>query len=126
MASTSDSRDWLTREDFGDVTVVRLHLARIDPEDTPTLFEQITSFVDDQGRQNIVLNLKPVEYLASMALGKLVTLNRKAHEASGRLALCEVSDATHEIFSATRLNQLFHIYGTEQDAVASFAVGPTG
>ncbi len=111
---------WLQREDVGDVTVVRLKLARVGDEDALALFKQIYSLVDDMGRRNLVLSLGPVEYLPSMALGKLVMLNRKAQAAQGRLALCQLSEGVAEILELTHLNEIFSIYPTEEDAVRSF------
>jgi anti-anti-sigma factor len=121
MPSTTHGGHWLTREDFGDVTVVRLLLPRIHDDDAQVLFKQIYSLVDDMGRRNIVLNLKPVEYVNSMTLGKLVMLNRKTQAANGRMALCQLSAGVSEIVGVTRLTQLFQVYDTEQDAMRSFA-----
>jgi anti-anti-sigma factor len=112
---------WLEREDVGDVTVVRLKLARVDDDDAQTLFKQIYSLVDDMGRRNLVLSLATVEYLPSMALGKLVMLNRKTLLAKGRLALCHLTEGVTEIFDITHLADIFAIYPTEEEALRSFA-----
>jgi len=111
---------WLEREDVGDVTVVRLKLARPHDDDAQALFRQIYSLVDDMGRRNVVLSLGPVEYLPSMALGKLVMLNRKTQVARGRLALCRLSPGVSEIMQVTHLEEIFLIYATEEEAVNSF------
>src|SRR5689334_3544384 len=111
---------FLEREDIGDVSVVRLKLPRVRDDDAQEFFKQIYSLVDDMHRRNLVLSLGPVEYLPSMALGKLVMLNRKAQAAQGRLALCQLSAGVAEILAVTRLNELFNIYPTEPEAVKSF------
>jgi len=111
---------FLEREDIGDVSVVRLKLPRVRDDDAQEFFKQIYSLVDDMHRRNVVLSLGPVEYLPSMALGKLVMLNRKAQAAQGRLALCQLSPGVAEILEVTRLNELFNIYPTEAEAVKSF------
>jgi anti-anti-sigma factor len=118
MSATHGSH-WLEREDVGDVTLVRIKLARLQDDDAQSLFKQIYSLIDDMGRRNLVLNLHVVEYLPSMALGKLVMLNRKAQAAQGRLVLCELSPGVDEIIQATRLSDLFAIRQTEAEAVAS-------
>jgi anti-anti-sigma factor len=122
MPATHGSH-WLEREDVGDVTVVRLKLPRLQDDDAQSLFKQIYSVVDDMKRHNLVLNLAVVESLPSMALGKLVMLNRKAQAAHGRLALCQLSAGVAEILEVTHLNELLQIYGTEEEAVGSFAGG---
>jgi anti-anti-sigma factor len=113
---------WLEREDFGDVTVVRLKTPRtLDDDVIRTVFDPIYSLVASVGRRRLVLNLSAVGYLPSMALGKLVMLNRKIQAEQGRLALCHLSPVTEEILEGTRLKSLFSCYGTEDEAVQSFA-----
>jgi anti-sigma B factor antagonist len=114
---------WLEREDRGDVTVVRLKLPRLGDDDAQAIFKQVYSLVDDMGRNKLVLDLGPVEYLPSVALGKLVMLNRKAQAANGRLALCQLSPDVRDILDVTHLSQLFQLYATEGEAVQSFAAG---
>ena len=111
---------WLEREDVGDVTVVRLKLVRLLDDDAQALFRQIYSLTDDMARHNLVLSLGPVEYLPSMALGKLVMLNRKTQVARGRMALCRLSPGVSEILQVTHLDEIFLIYPTEEEALRSF------
>src|SRR5437762_3217775 len=113
---------FLEREDIGDVSVVRLKLPRVRDDDAQEFFKQIYSLVDDMHRRNMVLSLGPVEYLPSMALGKLVMLNRKAQAAQGRLALCQLSPGVAEILEVTHLNEIFAISPTEEAALRSFNV----
>jgi len=113
---------WLEREDYGDVTVVRLKTPRILDDDVlRTVFDPIYSLVKDVGRKKLVLNLSAVGYLPSMAVGKLVMLNRKLMAENGRLALCHLSPVTEEILDGTRLKPLFNCYAAEAEAVQSFA-----
>jgi anti-sigma B factor antagonist len=112
---------WLEREDFGDVTVVRFQVPQVPDEDiVRAVFDPISSLVADVGRRHLVLNLATVEYLPSLALGKLVMLNRKAQAAEGRLALCHLSPTVAQILDSTSLTELLHVYGDEREAVRSF------
>jgi anti-sigma B factor antagonist len=111
----------LEREDFGDVTVVRFKVPRFDDDPlTRNLFEQIDTLIHEAGRRNVVLNLSNPESLPSLAVGKLVLLNRRAQAANGRLALCHLSPVAAEVLNAAHLKELFSIYVTEQEAVRSF------
>lgn len=119
---TNQASHGLEREDFGDVTIVRLRVTRLDDDETTrSLFGQIDSLVHDVGRRYLVLNLSMPEYLPSLAIGKLILLNRRTHAAHGRLALCNLSWTAAEVLDATQLTELFRIYGTERDALQSFA-----
>ncbi len=120
--SSKHGSQWLEREDFGDVTVVRLKVLRLDDDATTRdLFGQIDTLVHDDGRRYLVLNLSSPEYLPSLVIGKLVLLNRRAQAVHGRLALCNLSRAAADVLDGTQLTELFRIYGTESDAVRSFA-----
>jgi anti-anti-sigma factor len=112
---------WLEREDFGPLTVVRFKMRQLRNDDhTRDVFDQVYSLVDDFGRALLVLNCDHVEYLASLALGKLVMLNRKVLIADGRLVLCSLTKRLRSILEKMRLTDLFHIYATEDEAAASF------
>jgi anti-sigma B factor antagonist len=112
----------LGREDFGEVTVLRVNVPMLrSDETTEALFQEAYALVEDAGRPNLVLNFDGVVYLASMALGKLVTLMRKARSAGGRLALCKVTRTIAEMLQMTHLADILFIYGDEQEAVRSFA-----
>ncbi|HLN32136.1 MAG TPA: STAS domain-containing protein [Gemmataceae bacterium] len=112
---------WLEREDFGRVTVARLKTPKILDDDViRAVFDPIYA-LSSVGRNHVVLNLATVDYLPSMALGKLVMLSRRIEVGNGRLALCRLSPAVQEVLETTRLNDLFNIYPTEEEALQSFA-----
>jgi anti-anti-sigma factor len=111
----------LEREDFGDVTVLRLNLPMLyDDEATASLFDQASAVVAEGHRSRLVLNCAAVEFLASMALGKLVSLMRKVHAASGRLTLCKLQRTVQELLRVTHLSDILIAYDDEQEAVRSF------
>ncbi len=112
----------LERDDLGDVTVVRVKGLRYLVDEAEPVFGPLFGLVAGAGRSKLVLNLGPVQCLASAPFNKLVSLQRQAAAAGGRLALCELSPGVREILDVTRLSQLFDIYATEEEAVRSFAL----
>jgi anti-anti-sigma factor len=117
--STTHGTHWLDREDRGPVTIVRLKTPKVPDEDTiRTVFELMLKLLD-VGRNQLVVNLSVADFLPSMALGKLVMLNRKVQAANGRLALCHLSPEVQESLEHTRLLPLFSVYATEAEAAAS-------
>jgi anti-anti-sigma factor len=111
----------LEREDFGDVTVLRLKVPMLrGDETTEALFEQACALVEEGHRPRVVLNCGVVVYLASTALGKLVLLMRKARSAGGRLALCKVTPTVQELLRVSMLADILLSYNDEQEAVRSF------
>jgi len=68
----------------------------------------------------MLLSFKNVEHLSSAALGMLITLNRKVEEQSGTLKLADITPQIFEVFKITRLNKLFSIHDTTDNALSSF------
>ena len=109
---------WLEREDIGDMTVLRVKEPMLGAgEATEGLFDEACSLVDAAGRSRLVLNLKGVGYMASMAIGRLLVLMRKAAAAGGKLVLCHRSRPVEELFRVSRLSDLLLNYADEQEAL---------
>ncbi|MBI3834987.1 MAG: STAS domain-containing protein [Planctomycetes bacterium] len=82
--------------------------------------EELTKLVNANEHIKLLLSFKNVEHLSSAALGILITLNRLVGEKSGQLRLAEISPQIFEVFKITRLNKLFNIHSTTQEALSSF------
>ncbi|MEZ5950468.1 MAG: STAS domain-containing protein [Planctomycetaceae bacterium] len=62
-----------------------------------------------------------VEYLSSgFALGKLITMDKKVKANAGKLRLCAIRPDIYEVFAITKLNKLFDIKDTQEDALQGF------
>jgi anti-anti-sigma factor len=120
--STKHGNPWLEREDRGDVTVIRLKLPRtLDDSIARTIFDPISALVSEARRTRLVVSLAAVDHLESLALGKLVMLNRKVQAANGRMVLCHLSPAVMQTLEQTHLIGLLTICATEEEALKSFA-----
>ncbi len=83
--------------------------------------EQLSELVEAEPEPRLVLDFKNVEHLSSAALGVLITLNKQVTERKGKLALANIQPQIFEVFRITRLNKLFNIQGTTDDAVQALA-----
>ncbi len=119
--SAQPRRRRLEVEEIGDVTVVNFVDRKIlDEQNIQVIGEQLFSLVEEQGKRKILLNFGNVEYLSSAALGKLITLNKKAQNAKGRLILCNIDPQIHEVFEITKLDKFFNIQKDEQTGLQAF------
>jgi anti-sigma B factor antagonist len=73
-----------------------------------------------QGHNNIVLNLKDVDYIDSTGLGMMVICFTSLQRAGGALKLVHLNRRNVELLLLTKLSTVFQIFGEEQDAVNSF------
>jgi anti-anti-sigma factor len=112
--------DPFEREDFGDVTVLRVQLTMLrSDEATEALFQQIGSVVEDAGRSRLVLNFDRVVFLGSAGIGHLVRLLHRVRKDGGRLLLCKVNRAIEEMLHQTHVTDILLLYGDEREALQS-------
>ena len=82
--------------------------------------EELHQVVESQAGIKLLLNFKNVDHLSSAALGMLITLNKKVKEQSGDLKLSDINRQIFEVFKITRLNRVFDIHETADQALAHF------
>jgi anti-sigma B factor antagonist len=105
-------------EQIGDITVARFVDKKIlDETNIQLIGTQLFGLVDEDGRKKIVLDFTNVEYLSSAALGKLITMDKKVKAAKGKLRLCSIRPEIYEVFEITRLNKIFDIRQTQEQAL---------
>jgi len=83
------------------------------------LREQIERAVAE-GKTNVVLNLRGVDYIDSTGLGMLVMVYRIAQNAGGGLKLLNLNRRELELLVLTKLTTVFDIFNDEQDSLNSF------
>jgi len=106
-------------EEVGDVTVARFIDKKIlDENNIQIIGNQLFGLIEEDGRKKIVLDFTNVEYLSSAALGKLITMDKKVKASGGKLRLCNIRKDIYEVFAITRLNKVFDIRTTQDEAVA--------
>jgi anti-sigma B factor antagonist len=84
-----------------------------------TLREKVTEEMA-QGQNNVILNLKDVDYIDSTGLGTMVICYTTLSKAGGNLKLVHLNRRNIELLLLTKLSTVFQIFGDEQDAVNSF------
>jgi anti-sigma B factor antagonist len=108
-------------EEVGDVTVAKFVDKKIlDEANIQAIGSSLFALIDEDGRRKIVLDFSLVEYLSSAALGKLITMDKKAKAAKSKLRLCCIRPEIYEVFEITRLNKIFDIKATQEDALQGF------
>lgn len=108
----------LTVEMVGDVTVATLVDRKvIDEGNIQMLGNELFALVEVEGRRKLVLDFKEVEYYSSAALGKLITLDKKMKAAKGQMRFCSIRSEIYEVFVITRLNKVFDIRDTREQAL---------
>lgn len=86
---------------------------------TTSLRDKVTSLLAE-GKCQIVLNLKEVDYIDSSGLGSMVICYTSAKKQGGMLKLLHLNRRNVELLVLTKLTTVFEIHNDEQAAVNSF------
>ena len=117
--SQEESRLRVQRED-GVVTVEFIDRNILDEANIQSIGQELSDIVDNEADPKLLLSFANVDHLSSSALGTLITLNTKIKVKGGQLRLANIDRQIYEVFVITRLNQLFTISDTAEEALASF------
>lgn len=109
---------WFASHRVGDVTVIHLLDTRVAVME---LLELLDNAVTEGALDRIVLNFGSIQQVSSAALGKLIKLRGEAGSVRGRLRLCGLHPDLRQVFRITRLDRIFDLHDTEDQALAAFA-----
>jgi anti-sigma B factor antagonist len=70
-----------------------------------------------KGTKNVVVNLKDVEWIASPGIGVLMSGLKAVREAGGEFILVHVGQRSQQVFNVMRLDRIFKIVDSEDEAV---------
>jgi anti-sigma B factor antagonist len=104
-----------------DVRVVEFTNNKIlDEANIADIGNTLNSLIDERAQPKLLLDFATVEHLSSAALGMLINVNKRVKEKNGQLRLANIKPQIMEVFLITKLDKLFRIYGTRNEAMMSF------
>ena len=93
----------------------------LDEANIQQIGEEITRLVDETPQPKVLISFENVDHLSSAALGTLITINNKIRGKDGQLRLANIDPRIYEVFVITKLNRLFQIHDSADQALASFS-----
>lgn len=114
----------LTERRLGDVTVLDLKGRLVLEEGDAVLRERIGALMAE-GRLKILLNLRDVTYIDSCGVGVLISKFVSVRRKGGDVRLVHLTVRSRHLLEISKLLNVFRIFESEADAVASFAGAPT-
>ncbi len=73
----------------------------------------------DEGKKNIIIDLSGVSYVNSTGVGMLIRNYTTVVNAGGKMKLAAINERMRGLLSITKLNQIFEIYNSVDEAVQS-------
>jgi anti-sigma B factor antagonist len=74
----------------------------------------------DKGDRRLLIDFSSTGYIDSSGLGALVSISKRIREAGGELRLAGLNEDLRSLFELTKLDTLFTITETPDQALASF------
>src|ERR1700685_3882800 len=94
----------------------------------PPSFENLSMFQNAIRREEnvpvVILDLSDVPYIDSSGLGSLVSAYVTRHKATRRIALSGVNERVLKLFETTKVEPLFLIFPTLDDAITALTTAP--
>jgi anti-sigma B factor antagonist len=108
-------------EQQGSVLVARPLVEFIFENETVTSIQKaINDKLTEHATTSLAMDFSNVQTFASNFIGMLVGLKRKLSNQGGDLKLSGINDRLMEIINITKLNQVFSIHPSIEEAVASY------
>ena len=73
-----------------------------------------------QGNKHIIVDLGSVTHLNSSGMGILISGFTKVNDEGGKLKFANITDKIRNLLSITKLNRIFEVYDSVDDAIKSF------
>ena len=98
-----------------DVLVVRPLEETVDSASAQEFKEHLTNAIAD-GNDLIVLDTEEIEFIDSSALGVIMSV-LKWLNGRGEIAIASAHDAVDQLFKVTRMDKIFQMFPTTEEAV---------
>lgn len=110
----------ITERSVGDVTIIGIE-GRLVLNEGDLLLRSSVNRLVEQGRVKIVLDMRKVTRLDSAGIGMLVAKYLTAHRKGGTVKLLHMTVRGDHLMHTTKLNTVFEIFDSEEEAVRSFS-----
>ena len=109
----------IKRREVDGITVLDLSGEMYGGPDNMKLVEMITKLVEEK-KLDLILNLSKVKWISSTGLGIMVSARSRYAKEGGVIKLMSPNDRVLGILQVTRLNLIFDVFSSEQEAIDSF------
>jgi anti-sigma B factor antagonist len=108
------------KDDAGVTRVEFIDRNILDEANIQAIGDEISGLIDQADTPKLLISFSNVDHLSSAALGTLITINNRVREKGGQLRLANIDAQIYEVFVITRLNKLFEIHQSTDEALQSF------
>jgi anti-sigma B factor antagonist len=81
----------------------------------------LNALIDEMSSPRLLLDFVTVDHLSSAALGMLINANNRIKQKNGKFRLANIKPQIMEVFKITKLDKLFRIHQSREEALRSFS-----
>lgn len=108
----------IKRKEVDGINILELSGEMYGGPDNMKLVDEVSELVE-QKKLDLVIDLSKVKWISSTGLGILVSARSRFAKEGGVIKLCHPNDRVLGILQVTRLNLIFDVFETEEEAIAS-------
>jgi anti-sigma B factor antagonist len=112
-------------DESGDVRIVRVSETRLTYPTLSAFFTEVRQLVEG-GALKLVIDLAPVTYIDSAAIGCLMDIYRLLNDRGGALRLAGLQPRVETMISMTGVHKIIELHRDEAAALAAFVSKPKG
>jgi len=109
----------IVADKIGNVAVVLVPVDELDASNAGELKRDITPILE--ANPQLVIDLSRLRFVDSSGLGAMLSCLRQVSARSGDLKLCGMSKQVRATFELVRMNRIFDIFSTREEAVRAFS-----
>ena len=109
------------REVLGKTLVLNplIHLGSLNEPEISLETQDLLDLLNQSASANLVIDLANGDYLGTSMLGAMVKLWKRVSQRGGRLALCNVSESVVQVLRVTKLQTVWPIYASREQALTA-------
>lgn len=108
----------IIEKNIGDIKVLKI-IGELDALVAPKLKDKISKYVETD-KTKFIIDFEDLVHINSLAMGILRGKLKIVKENGGDIKLIKLNDHIKTIFEMIGLDEIFEIYETEEEAIASF------
>ena len=108
------------KEQLDDIAIIKVPGDHLDADNAKEFKEDISELI--QQEKKVVFDLSELRFVDSSGLGAIISCLRKLNESGGDLKLFGMNKSVRALFELVRLNRLFDILNTKDEAIKAFHI----
>jgi anti-sigma B factor antagonist len=94
--------------------IITPHIKRLDVNTCDEFKKEVVKIIQE-GKKKILLNLSHIDFIDSRGLGSLISIFKTLSDKEW-LGICEPTSNVMSLFKLTRMDRIFDIYSSEEEA----------